>query len=100
MSAHWRPFSWWHPWQPPNLPMPRNGSGCQGQDCRPTQCWIGLKDHPQAAWREGDNSWCDYLKMEETQNNCPSTSVWGSMQDLNFFSDHEKGEEAAQNYMG
>ncbi len=21
-------------------------------------------------WWEGDNSWCDYSQMEETQNNC------------------------------
>ncbi len=35
---------------------------CQGQDCRPTQGWNGLQDHRQAAWWEGDNSWCDYSK--------------------------------------
>ncbi len=33
--------------------------GCQGQDCRPTQGWNGLQDHHQAAWWEGDNSWCE-----------------------------------------
>ncbi len=38
--------------------------------------------------------------MEETQNNCQSPSVWGSMQDLTSwsFNDHENGEESAQNY--
>ncbi len=38
--------------------------------------------------------------MEETQNNCQAPSVWGSMQDLTSrsFSDHENGEESAQNY--
>ncbi len=38
--------------------------------------------------------------MEETQNNCQSPLDWGSMQDLTAwsFSDHEKGEESAQNY--
>ncbi len=51
--------------------------GCQGQDCRPTQGWNGLQDHRQAAWWEGDNSWCDYLQMEETQNNYQSPSVLG-----------------------
>ncbi len=50
--------------------------------CRPTQGWNGLQDHRQAAWWEGDNSWCDYSQMEETQNNCQSPSEWGSMQDL------------------
>ncbi len=76
--------------------------GYQGQDCRPTQGWNGLQDHRQAAWWEGDNSWCDYSQTEETQNNCQSPSVWGSMQDLTSwsFSDHEKGEESAQNYTG
>ncbi len=50
----------------------------------------------------GDNSWCDYSQMEETQNNCKSPSVWGSMQDLTSwsFNDHENGEESAQNYTG
>ncbi len=40
--------------------------------------------------------------MEETQNNCQSPSVWGSMQDLTSWSlnDHENGEESAQNYTG
>ncbi len=40
--------------------------------------------------------------MEETQNNCQSPSVWGSMQDLTSwsFNDHENGEESAQNYSG
>ncbi len=49
-----------------------------------------------------DNSWCDYLQMEETQNNCQSPSDWGSMQDLTSwsFNDHENGEESAQNYTG
>ncbi len=76
--------------------------GCQGQDCRPTQGWNGLQDHRQAAWWEGDNSWCNYSQMEETQNNCQSPSVWRSMQDLTSWSfyDHEKGEESAQNYAG
>ncbi len=45
---------------------------------RPTQDWNGLQDHRQAAWWEGDNSWCDYSQMEKTQNNCQSPSVWGS----------------------
>ncbi len=51
---------------------------------------------------EGDNSWCDYSQMEETQNNCQSPSVWGSKQDLTSwsFSDHKNGEESAQNYTG
>ncbi len=40
--------------------------GWQGQDCRPTQGCDGLQDHRQAAWWEGDNSWCDYSQMEET----------------------------------
>ncbi len=37
--------------------------------------------------------------MKETQNNCQSLSVWGSMQDLTSwsFNDHENGEESAQN---
>ncbi len=37
--------------------------------------------------------------MEETQNNCQSPSVLGSMQDLNLwsFNDHENGEESPQN---
>ncbi len=72
--------------------------GCQ--DCRPTQGWNGLQDHRQAAWWEGDNSWCEYSQMEETQNNCQSPSDWGSMQDLTSwsFNDHENGEESAQNY--
>ncbi len=76
--------------------------GCQGQDCRPTQGWNGLQDHRQAAWWEGDNSWCDYSQMEETQNNCQSPSVWVSMQALSSwsFNDHENGEESAQNYTG
>ncbi len=41
-------------------------------------------------------------QMEETQNNCQSPSVWGSMQDLTSwsFNDHENGEESAQNYTG
>ncbi len=70
--------------------------------CRPTQSWNGLQDHRQAAWWEGDNSLCDYSQMEETQNNCQSPSVWGSMQDLSSWSlnDHENGEESAQNYTG
>ncbi len=40
--------------------------------------------------------------MEETQNNCQSLSVWGSMLDLTSwsFNDHENGEESAQNYTG
>ncbi len=40
--------------------------------------------------------------MEETQNNCQSPSVWGSVQDLTSWSinDHENGEESAQNYTG
>ncbi len=35
--------------------------------------------------------------MEETQNNCQSPSVWGSMQDLTSWSliDHENGVESA-----
>ncbi len=50
----------------------------------------------------GDNSWCDYSQMEETQNNCQSPSDWGSMQDLTLwsFNDHENGVESAQNYTG
>ncbi len=66
--------------------------GCQ--DCRPTQGWNGLQDHRQAAWWDGDNSWCEYSQMEETQNNCQSPSDWGSMQDLTSWSvnDHENGE--------
>ncbi len=42
------------------------------------------------------------LKWKESQNNCQSPSVWGSMQDLTSwsFNDHEKGEESAQNYTG
>ncbi len=69
--------------------------GCQGHDCRPTQDWNGLQDHRQAAWWEGDNSWCDYLKMDETLN---YLSI--SVQDLTSWSlnDHENGEESAQNY--
>ncbi len=61
-----------------------------------------MQDHRQAAWWEGDNSWCDYLQMEETQNNRQSPSVWGSMQYLTSwsFNDHENGEESAQNYTG
>ncbi len=53
-------------------------------------------------WWEGDNSWCDYSQMEETQNNYQSLSVWGSMQDLTSwsFNDHENGEESAQNCTG
>ncbi len=43
--------------------------------------WNGLQDHRQAAWWEGNNSWCDYSQMEETQNNCQSPSDWGSNQD-------------------
>ncbi len=83
--------------------------GCQGQDCRPTQGWSHwskrpswLQDHCQAAWWEADNSWCDYSLMEETQNNCQSPSDWGSMLDLSSwsFTDHENGEESAQNYTG
>ncbi len=68
----------------------------------PTQGWNGLQDHRQAAWWEGDNSWCNYSQMEETQNNCQSPSVWGSMKDLTSwsFNDHENGEESAQNYTG
>ncbi len=40
--------------------------------------------------------------MEETENNCRSSSDWGSMQDLTSwsFNDHENGEESAQNYTG
>ncbi|KAI3355044.1 hypothetical protein L3Q82_017921 [Scortum barcoo] len=40
-------------------------------------------------------------EMEETQDDCQSSSDWGSMQDLASFSinDHEKGEGSAQNYM-
>ncbi len=76
--------------------------GCQGQDCRFTQGRNGLQDHRQAAWWEWDNSWCDYLQMEETQNNCHSPSAWTSMQDLTSwsFNDHENGEESSQNYTG
>ncbi len=76
--------------------------GCQGQDCRPTQGWKGLQDHRQAAWWGGDNSWCDYSQMEETQNNCQFPLDWGSMQDLTLwsFNDHDNGEESAQNYTG
>ncbi len=41
------------------------------------------------------------MQMEETQNNCQSPSVWGSMQDLTSWSfNHENGEESAQNYTG
>ncbi len=63
---------------------------------------MGLKDHRQAAWWKGDNSWCDSSQMEETQNNCQSPSVWGSMQDLTSwsFNDQKNGEESAQNYTG
>ncbi len=46
----------------------------RGQDCTYTQGWNGLQDHRQAAWREGDNSLCDYSQIEETQNNCQSPS--------------------------
>ncbi len=72
--------------------------GCHGQDCRPTQGCNGLQDHCQAAWWEGDNSWCDYSQMEETKNNYQSSSVWGSRQDLTSwsFNDHENGEESAR----
>ncbi len=40
--------------------------------------------------------------MEETQINCQSPSVWGSMQDLTSwsFNDHQNGEELAQNHTG
>ncbi len=74
--------------------------GYQGQVCRPTQDWNVLQDHRHAAWWEGDNSRCNYLQMEETQNNCQSSSDWGSMKDLTSwsFSDHENGEDSAQNY--
>ncbi len=52
--------------------------------------------------QEGDNSWCDYSQMEETQNNCQSPTDWCSMQDLTSWSlnDYGNGEESAQNYMG
>ncbi len=53
---------------------------------------VDLQDHRQAAWWEGDNSWCDYSQIEETQNN------WGSMQDLTLWSFNENGEESAKNY--
>ncbi len=58
--------------------------------------------HRQAAWWEGDNSWCDYLQMDKTQNNSQFLSVWGSMQDFTSwsFNDHENSEESAQNYRG
>ncbi len=74
--------------------------GCQGQDCRSTQGWNGLQDHRQAAWWEGDNSWCDYSQMKETQNNCQSPSDWSSMQDLTSwsFNDHKNDAEWVQNY--
>ncbi len=41
-------------------------------------------------------------QIEETQNNCLSPSVWGSMKDFTSwsFTDHENGEESAQNYRG
>ncbi len=76
--------------------------GCQEQECRRTQSWNGLQAHRHLAWWEGDNSWCNYSQMEETQNSCQSPSVWGSMQDLTSwsFNDHENDEESAQNYMG
>ena len=50
----------------------------------------------------GDNSWCDYSQMEETQKKCQSPSIWGSMQDLTSWScnDHENGEESSQNNTG
>ncbi|MBN3305950.1 HCLS1 protein, partial [Amia calva] len=49
---------------------------------------------PQTTPLTGDNSWCDYSQMEETQNNCQSPSVWGSMQDLTSwsFNDHENAD--------
>ncbi len=51
---------------------------------------MGYKTIAKQLW-EGDNSWCDYSQMEETQNNCQSSSVWDSMQDLTSwsFNDHE-----------
>ncbi len=41
-------------------------------------------------------------KWMKLQNNCQSSSDWGSMQDLTSWSvnDHENGEESAQNYTG
>ncbi len=60
---------------------------------------MGYKTIAKQLWK-GDNSWCDYSQMEETQNNCQSSSVWDSMQDLTSwsFNDHDSGEESAQNY--
>ncbi len=42
---------------------------------------MGYKTIAKKLW-EGDNSWCDYSQMEETQNNCQSSSVWGSKKQL------------------
>ncbi len=86
----------------PPWPRPKSCPRMSRKDCRPIQGWNGLQDHRQATWWEGDNSWCDYSLMEETQNNCQSPSVWGSMQYLTSwsFNDHENGEESAQNYTG
>ncbi len=50
--------------------------GCQGQDCRPTQGWNGLQDHHQAAWWEGDNSWCECKwKKHKITVNLPRTAA-------------------------
>ncbi len=70
--------------------------GRDKQECRPTQGWNGPQDHHQAAWWEGDNSWCNYSQMDETHNQYQSPSDWGSMQDLTSwsFNDHENGEES------
>ncbi len=63
---------------------------------------MGYKTIAKQLGEKVTNSWCDYSQMEETQNNCQSPSVWGSMQDLTSwsFNDHENGEESAQNYTG
>ncbi|KAI4899963.1 hypothetical protein NFI96_007760 [Prochilodus magdalenae] len=42
---------------------------------------------------EKENCWCHCEKMEEIQNDCQSTSIWDSMQNLTWWGifDHEEG---------
>ncbi|MBN3301563.1 NBEA protein, partial [Amia calva] len=62
------------------------------QDAESIACMVELLEHCDVTCQaEIWSIWCDYSQMEETQNNCQSPSVWGSMQDLTSwsFNDHE-----------
>lgn len=83
----------------PPWPKPKSQREHQEQDCSLIKTGMN-RSTIQANWWEEINGWSSYWNMEYMQDHWPSTSTWGSMQDLTWWGvkDLENNEKTAQNY--